>query len=141
MEIPLRFPEIESRYRRTPVLQWAWCISCWVLTAGCSAPGPAATDNARAQASFDRGLERMAGQDWEAAIREFDACLEAGSIGPDQVGELYLQKAFALAGLGRFAEAESEMKLAEEGADPDLIARFRQKIDQLRRPLEDGFAD
>ena len=83
----------------------------------------------------------MAGQDWEAAIREFDACLEAGSIGPDQVGELYLQKAFALAGLGRFAEAESEMKLAEEGADPDLIARFRQKIDQLRRPLEDGFAD
>ena len=85
--------------------------------------------------------ERMAGQDWEAAIREFDACLEAGSIGPDQVGELYLQKAFALAGLGRFAEAESEMMLAEEGADPDLIARFRQKIDQLRRPLEDGFAD
>lgn len=103
-----------------------------LLTAGCGKSAPNTVDNATAQRGFDEGKALMDQSEWEAALAEFDTALAGGVIGPDQVGELYLQKALALAHLGRFEESADELAKAEQGADPDQIAEFKSEIEALQ---------
>lgn len=114
-----------------------WCpVLCGalVLFSGCGKDQPASQDNSKAQASFDQGKSYIAEEKWEEALNELEAAEKAGVIGPDQMGELVLFKALSLAHLGRFDESKQQMELAEQGADPDMIAEFQSKIDQIARP-------
>ena len=105
-----------------------------IALSGCGKDQPAAQDNSRAQASFDQGKSYIAEEKWEEALVELEAAEKAGVIGPDQMGELVLFKALSLAHLGRFDESKQQLELAEQGADPDMIADFKSKIDEIARP-------
>lgn len=114
-----------------------WCpvlFGVLFFFSGCGKDQPASQDNSKAQASFDQGKSYIAEEKWEEALDELEAAEKAGVIGPDQMGELVLFKALSLAHLGRFDESKQQMELAEQGADPDMIADFQSKIDQIARP-------
>ena len=88
------------------------------LISGCGGSKPIdAATMASAQKSYDKAMEDVASEDYEAAAAAFESALTPGAgLSPDLYTGARIERAKCYARLKRFDEAHADLEVASEGS-------------------------
>lgn|GEM_PF-5442975 len=106
------------RLRELPVRTVIAAVFLATLISGCGGPKPIdAGTLASAQECYDKAVEDMAAEDYEAAAEALESALTPGAgLSPDLYTGARIERAKCYAHLKRFEEAHADLDIAAEGS-------------------------